>query len=61
MVTDLDVLLSVNDHVDERAEPNQGLPLFHIALPGGPEWNFMSTYIIANIMVLDVTTVVSHF
>lgn len=61
MVTNLDVLLSVNDHVDERAEPNQVLPLFHIALPGGPEWNFMNTYIIANIMVFDVTTVVSHF
>lgn len=56
MVTNLDVLLSVNEHVDERAETNQTLPLFHIALPGRPEWNFINTYMIANIIVLGVTT-----
>ena len=31
----LDVLLSVDVHVDERAEPNQTLPHLHVALPGG--------------------------
>lgn len=37
--TYLDVLLSVDVHVDERAEPNQTLPHLHVALPEGQnEW-----------------------
>lgn len=31
----LDVLLSVDIHVDQGAEPNQTLPHPHVALPGG--------------------------
>lgn len=43
----LDVSLAVDVHVNERAEPNQTLPHFHIALPEGQNdsWNIMKFHI----------------